>query len=327
MACAYSASRELVEGHGAAIRVEDWTVNEFGIRRALIDTNDGAVKLATFYQDRALLARSSRASRMFATAYGWETVVSTWHDLLTSISRGRLRIAGSSRRVEAVRSVEQQLGSATSGLSITVKMVAREAGRLEASILADARHAAGDVRLPAVQPSCRIASIKVPRQQGLIGLAPTDAPVFAELEAIFPILTGWLPGYLSNGSAAARAGPDLLSEPPGQGRQWLAQTVLLMNLSGALPASVLIDAALFGVVCLGRGEVDAQRNLWPELIVRDHAAAVAAARDLLTNAARLTRLSELGRARCLRIYAPDEAEVAASLRSPDADPSPLAVGA
>jgi hypothetical protein len=255
-------------------------------------------------------------------------VVSAWHDLLTSIGRKRLRIAGSSRRVEAVRSVEQQLGSTTSGLSITVKMVAREAGRLEASILADARRAAGDVRLPAVQPSCRIASIQVPRQQALIGLAPTDAPVFAQLEAIFPSLTGWLPGYRSDGSATARvSGPDLLSEPPGQGRHWLAQTVLLLNLSGELPASVLIDAALFGVVCLGRGEVDVQRSLWPELIVRDHAAAVAAARDLLTNAARITRLSEMGRARCVRIYAPDEAEIAASLRSPDADPSPLPVGA
>jgi hypothetical protein len=138
---AYSASRELVEGHGEAVAIADWTENEFGIRRALIDVEDAAGKLARYYQDRELLHERSLRCRAFAEAYGWEGVVDQWDVLVRSVSqRGRRITRPKPSPVKfGAEKVLPGLARIQPGISIRVKMVEQQFGRLEASILADAQ--------------------------------------------------------------------------------------------------------------------------------------------------------------------------------------------
>ena len=91
LACAYSASRELVEGHGEAIAVADWGETEFGIRRALIDVEDASAKLARLYDDRDELGLRSGDLDEFAEGLGWDDIVGEWDALLGSIGSRRSR--------------------------------------------------------------------------------------------------------------------------------------------------------------------------------------------------------------------------------------------
>ena len=69
MAGSYSASCELVEGHGEVIGIADWSENQFGIRRALIDVEDATAKLAaTPCSARAGWTRPSRRTTRPSTS-------------------------------------------------------------------------------------------------------------------------------------------------------------------------------------------------------------------------------------------------------------------
>ena len=54
-----------------------------------------------------------------------------------------------------------------------------------------------------------------------------------------------------------------------EARYDMAQSILLLNTSGEFPESALIDAALYGVPCIGTKESAVQRELWPELLAED----------------------------------------------------------
>jgi glycosyltransferase involved in cell wall biosynthesis len=292
MACAYSASRELVEGHGEAIAVADWGETEFGIRRALIDVDDAVAKLVRLYECREELRSRSERSRKFALGFGWEGVIADWDRLLVSIAPRRQRPPGAAwwTRDRGEPMIEQEL-LATEGTSITVRMVQREFGRLESSIGADAR-GASDVRLPTVPSACEVGTVRVPRRPGAVCLSPDDELVLVGLQRIFPILEAL----------------DALD------RFELAQAVLVLNVSGGLPEDVLVDAALMGVPCIGTGEAEPQTVLWPELATRDPLRAVSLARDLLTNPGRARRAIDHAREVCHAVYEPDEEAMVAELR-------------
>lgn len=66
LACDYTASRELVTGHGEPLPARDFMRDQFGIRRALIDVEVAAARLESLYADRERLARQSAAARAFA---------------------------------------------------------------------------------------------------------------------------------------------------------------------------------------------------------------------------------------------------------------------
>jgi glycosyltransferase involved in cell wall biosynthesis len=83
MASAYTASHELVRGHGEPIRVEKYLRDGWGLRRALIDIDDAVEKLERLYQDRTYLESKSEASRRFAQSYNWKRIITQWHELLT----------------------------------------------------------------------------------------------------------------------------------------------------------------------------------------------------------------------------------------------------
>src|SRR6266536_2465752 len=296
MASAYSASHELVEGHGEAIAVADWGETEFGIRRALIDVDDAVAKLARLYDDRHELRERSQRSREFAEGLGWDDIVGQWDSLLASIgprhSRRAERAWWSRDRLEPV--VERQLPAAD-GASVTVRMVKREFGRLETAIGADAR-GASDVRLPTVPRACVVGGVKVPRRPGALCAAPGDELVVLALQRVFPVL-------------------ETIDEAD---RFELAQAVLALNVSAGLPDEVLVDAALFGLPCIGTGAAAPQAVLWPELATDDPLQAFSLARELLTNPGRTRRAIERARETCLAVYTPDERAVASELRAPHA---------
>jgi glycosyltransferase involved in cell wall biosynthesis len=293
LACAYSASRELVEGHGDAIAVADWGETEFGIRRALIDVDDAVAKLGRLYDDRDELRRRSERSREFAEGLGWDDIVGQWDALLASVGPRRSRAVGAAwwtrDRREPV--VERQLPAAD-GASVTVRMVKREFGRLETAIGADAR-GASDVRLPTVPRACVVGGVKVPRRPGALCAARGDELVVLALQRVFPVL-------------------ETIDEAD---RFQLAQAVLALNVSAGLPDEVLVDAALFGVPCIGTGAAEPQAVLWPELATDDPLHAVSLARELLTNPGRARRAIEYARETCVAVYRPDERAAAAELRA------------
>jgi Glycosyl transferases group 1 len=293
LACDYSASSELVKGHGDAIAVADWGETEFGIRRALIDVDDAVAKLARLYDDRDELRVRSVRSREFAEGLGWDDIVGQWDSLLGSIGPRRIRPGGAAWWVRDRREpvVEQQLPTAD-GSSVTVRMVKREFGRLEAAIGADAR-GASDVRLPTVPRACVVGGVKVPRRPGALCAASGDELVVLALQRVFPVL-------------------ETIDEAD---RFQLAQAVLALNVSGGLPDDILVDAALFGLPCIGTGDAGPQAVLWPELATDDPLSAVSLARELLTNPGRARRAIEHARETCIAVYAPNESAVAAELRA------------
>jgi glycosyltransferase involved in cell wall biosynthesis len=311
MACAYSASHELTEGHGESLPIADWTETEFGIRRALIDVEEAAATLARYYDDRDLLRERSRASRRFAEPYAWPLVVDQWDAMLRSVARSRRRVKPAAEsRFQPFETIAPRLAPKGSGISVSVKVIDREFGRLEASIIADARGHASDVRIPAAPPHCEVAKVLVPRRPGYVGLTTAEVAIFRRLRRIFPILHGWIPAR-GIGHDANEPGCRTCADDP---RYELAQSILLIDLHDGLPESVLIDAALFGVPCLG-GSGDLQQLFWPELIAESEDTAVAAARRLLTNAAEMRRVTVEARTLCVTHFAPDEQEAADTLRS------------
>lgn len=312
MASAYSASQELAQGHGEAIRIAEWTETQFGIRRALIDVDDAAEKLTCFYNDRDLLRSRSAQAREFALAYGWKRVVDQWDGLIRSIGQGHRRIRQSLYRpVDRPEQVFKNMIPSIPGVSVKVQVAQRELGKLEAGLLADANRAALDVRLPIVPPPCEINHVRVIRKPGRVCLDALDAPLLSRLKLIFPILSGWSP--VSERGEPIEGIESVLVSTLEEARLELAQSVLVLNVGGRVPGAVLIDAALFGVPCIGAG-VDAQRALYPELVAEDHLCAFDLARALLTNPAFSLRVSEHARRACERLYSPNLDDAAAGLR-------------
>jgi glycosyltransferase involved in cell wall biosynthesis len=337
MAGAYSASLELVAGHGASISIAEWGETEFGIRRGMISVDDAVEKLVHYYDDRALLREHSLKARQFALSYSWDEVVARWDRLLRSFFEARRRggrhsfrstkaeelivsceehsarnTRGSNRNAASAPKHVQSALPSLPGVSVSVKMVQHDFGRLEAAIAADVRQQSADVRIPAVPPDCEVARVRVPRRPGSVGMASGDTQLFAGLKRLFPVLSGWVPMFaLRREEEGLRFLP--LSQP-ADARYELAQSVLLLNVSGELPESLLVDCALYGVPCVGSPEMVAQQNLWPELATADPETALTLARELLANPARIHRISAAARQACVRIYAPSAEDAAAWLR-------------
>jgi hypothetical protein len=310
MASAYSASRELVEGHGAALAVSEWGETEFGIRRALIDVDDTAVRLGHYYDNRELLGQHSRAARAFALSYSWDYVIEQWDRLLRKVHERRRNLgpgAGWGVRMSESRIVDSP------GTTITVKMAERSVGRMEAAILADARPHTNDTRVPVVPADCQLGSLRVPRRLGYVGMMPADTDAFLALRRLFPVLNGWT----CSASVTMTANIPVRSIPalePADARYELAQSILLLGVAGEAPEAMRVDAALFGVPCVGSARSEAQVALWPELVAERAADAVTLARWIFTNPAAMQRICGEARRRCIATYAPVELDAARSLR-------------
>jgi glycosyltransferase involved in cell wall biosynthesis len=329
----YSASRELVTGHGEAIDVADWTYTEFGLMRALIDAQDAATKLGRYHDDPSLLAERAEASRRFALAYDWERVVDEWECLLGSVGARVIN----ARRAAPPDGVDQVLRSVP-GVLVKTKVVSRQLGRLESSISADLREKVGDIRIPATPPPCELAGVDTERTQGLVGVGAADHAVFAALKRVFPALTG-LPipgrraaalqsrghalregssrsGFLApsrrlNGSAGHQLGGARRASAPAFVRGLLRVT-LILDQAGALPEPLRIRAALAGVPCVGPSLAPLQRELWPGAVAEESDDAYARARELLSDAAQLRAVALHARASAERLFPEALAEARAA---------------
>lgn len=310
MASAYSASHELVEGHGATLAVSEWAETEFGIRRALIDVDDTAAKLQQYYDDRTLLRQHSQAARAFALAYDWDAVIGQWERLLRKVLQRRRNLgpgAGWGARMSESRIVDAP------GTRITIKMAERSVGRMEAAIVADARPHTNDTRIPVLPADCELSGLRVPRRLGYIGMTPADAVVFLALQRVFPVLNGWTYGSVASVAADVPL-KTVAAVGPEDARYELAQTTLLLSVAADVPETMRVDAALLGVPCVGSARSAAQATLWPELIAENLADAVTLARRIFTNPAAMQRVCSEARRRCVAAYAPSEAAVVRSLR-------------
>ena len=225
----YSASRELVKGHGEAIAITEWSENEFGIRRALIDVDDAVAKLAMFYDDRDLLAERSRQSAQFALAYDWNKVLDQWDELLRPMASHNRRIS----RVTVAQPLPDNLVSRyvpqIDGAAVKVNVVERKFGHLEAGIIADTKGQLSDVRIPAIQKACEVGGVRVIRTPAYVGMAPGDEAIFEELKQLFPILMGWVPAPAGTKREEQGGLSYLALDRSEQARYDLAQSVLLFN--------------------------------------------------------------------------------------------------
>jgi len=311
----YSASHELVSGHGEAVAVKSWTKNEFGIRRALIDVDDAVDKLAHYYENRDLLRERSIRARQFALKFGWEQVVDQWEALLRSLTNAPRRIRRlPNEKVESINGLRPFLAAPPAGVSMKVTVAKREYGRLEAAIFADSRGRGTDVCIPFLPKPCQAARVRVPKRMGYFCLAEADQPVFKALRTIFPVMEGWIPCTLGSRGEEYDYLKYIQICKPEDARYELAQSVLLLNLTTSLERALLIDAAFLGIPCIGNDIFPEQVILWPELVVHDEKQAIDKARMLLTDAAVFARVSSNAREACVSCYAPCEYAMAECLR-------------
>ncbi len=214
------------------------------------------------------------------------------------------------------------------GISVDIKMVGHEYGRLEASILTDLRGRSSDIKIPTVPKPSVTATVKVVRRFGYLGIAPADAAIFKRLRGIFPVLSAWVPTTSGQDVEDAEIRIVVLDFHE-EARLEVAQSVLLLNVSGRMPEGLLVDAALLGVPCVGTDSCPAQRILWPQLVARHENEAVILGRRLLTDAAFANHAVEAAREACRVTYCPDEQNVASWLRRLSAaqqEPAMTAVG-
>ncbi|HVS81103.1 MAG TPA: glycosyltransferase family 4 protein [Pyrinomonadaceae bacterium] len=280
MAPAYSANRELVRGHGEAVRVRHFVRDQSNMRCALIDIDDAVRRLERLYHDRALLESKSKAARRFAESYSWERIVPQWHDLLQR-EVPRLRASRSRRRATSrrfsIRSPRRYVACGAAHkrhdgrqrlpdeLQRRIKELERKGQYLTADIVRDVSNFGSPFTIPVTLPPVDPLLAQV-RVTGRVYLASrSDLATFQELTRIFPGLSAWSAVELKFGSRSRRAFrcttvPANSPEFPG----FLATSTLALDLGGLEP-SLPLRAAELAVPLIGLSLHKDQRWLWPDL--------------------------------------------------------------
>jgi glycosyltransferase involved in cell wall biosynthesis len=306
MAADYSASRELVSGHGEALHVAAYIPDQFGLRRALIDIDDAVDRLDRLYADRDMLATKSAASRRFAEGYDWSLLLPVWSELLESALPAARRlmteIPASTLRISATRAGTHVDGTLPAevtrtledvvrwpgGASAVVKVVAGEAGRLAAEVVRDgSAFAADELTVPVTLPSGDPASVGRRRRGSIHVASALDGPLVWALASVFPGITVWSTRAVDLGRSPFTGEPVRPSLVPIGMPGWrrhLASTVLAIDLAGVAPELPGMTAEL-GVPSIGLSDVPDQADLWPSLTLRgpDVPAAARLARAVLTD--------------------------------------------
>jgi glycosyltransferase involved in cell wall biosynthesis len=315
MASDYTASRELVAGHGEALRVHHFCRDQFGLRRAWIDIDDAVGRLEKLYYDRTVLAAKAEASHCFAQAYDWRHIIPQWDEMLKSrvkhlrqrvrqpaaASRLELNRPGSEVPAPLAQAVRSALPFLPDGAQVTVNVVESRAGELSAGILQDASSSAYPLTIPVTLPPPGAGLIKE-RVAGCIFLASeSEAPVARRLGKIFPGLNAWSVRTFELGKSEVDGRPVYVKAVPRQDpdfRRHLAATTLALDLQGSeawLPAL----AAELGVPCISHATQVEQQWLWPELSLpaADEEQATRLGRWLLTDQGDAAELCEQAYAR------------------------------
>ncbi len=306
MAADYSASRELVSGHGEPIRVAAYVPDQFGIRRAIIDVDDAVGRLDRLYADRDLLATKSAAARRFAEDYDWSRLLPRWSEVLEGAlpaARARMtQVPVSTLRIRSIRgwthvdgalpaTVSRTLEDAVrlpDGASAVVKVVASEAGRLAAEVLRDgSAFAADELTMPVTLPSANPGLVDRRRRGSIHVASAADAPLVWILAKVFPAITVWSSRPVDLGLSpftGEQVRPSVIPMGMPQWRRHLAASVLAIDLGGVAP-ELPRTAAELGVPSVGLASVPDQGTFWPalSLLAADAPAAARLARGVLTD--------------------------------------------
>jgi hypothetical protein len=284
LASDYTASRELVLGHGEAIGVRHFLSDEFGHRHALIDIDDAIKKLERLYRERELLAAKAQRARCFAEAYDYERLIPQWHELLerevprrraelrsqTEVTVSRLRpSAATLARVfsQAIASCAQKRRGSEAERAVDefAESFQRPPDPYRPSI---------PVNLPLSDPQQAKARIR-----GCVYAASArDVPIVQALAAIFPDVKVWSTVPLALGLHAKDGKPLRAKVVQANGpayRAELAVSTLALDTASYDPL-LAVQAAQFGVPCLGSTQALPQIWLWPELSLADPEAQAAA---------------------------------------------------
>ena len=327
LASDYTASRELVTGHGEPIRVAAYIPDQFGIRRALIDIEDAVARLDHLHRDTALLAAKSAEARRFAETYAWSRLLPQWSDLLEAalpnarqrmtevpVSTLRIRTAGRETRVDGglPADVSRTLEDAVrlpDGASAVVKVVTSQAGRLAAEVVRDASaFTADELSVPVTLPSADPASVER-RRRGCIHVASAaDAPLVWALGKVFPAITVWSSRPIDLGRSpftGELVRPSVVPMGMPGWRRHLAASVLALDLGGVAP-ELLPSTAELGVPSIGLAHVGDQPALWPTLTLPgpDIAAASRLARTVLTDQVETSEIVSYARDRLAALRPP-----------------------
>ncbi|MEO0248440.1 MAG: glycosyltransferase family 4 protein [candidate division WOR-3 bacterium] len=316
----YTATRELVLGHGEAIRVKDFIPDEFGILRALIDIDDACDKLERLYRDRHLLAAKSQAAVRFAQPYDWPNVVAQWDEMLRrEIPKARQRASrpppasqvtiapqsapGTSRLTQIVRRAMPQVPD---GATVTLKVAESKPGELVSELFRDAARIDRRLTLPVSLPlpDVTLARSRVPGRVYVAGVR--DAEIFRRMLALFPGLTAWSQKSLVVAHDAETGKPIRASVVPADGavnagthtayRKALAESTLALDLEATDPVLPSL-AALLSVPCICSAK-GADAWLWSELQNRvDMEKTLELVRTLLTDQGAAAAYCELARQR------------------------------
>jgi hypothetical protein len=261
IAVAYSASRELVEGHGFAVPSESTLVDEFGLVRHLLDPVAAAEALETLYRDPAMLADMSARSREFALGYDWDGVVDAWEQVLRSAPprakpvRARSfdwRVGASEPRSDlpqpALEAASKAFAPLPEGATVAVRMAERPFGEAEAEIRRDAFIEGQLISIPVRMPP---AVDGLPEARvGHVLSARSDLPVVAGLRKIFPGVEVSLPSP-----------PDEPDSPHVLQLHELIPALphyaLVVDFAGECPKATDFACAVLGVPYAGRSP------LWP----------------------------------------------------------------
>jgi glycosyltransferase involved in cell wall biosynthesis len=310
MASAYTASLELVKGHGEAVRVDRFLRDGWGLRRALIDIDDAVEKLDRLYYDEALLRSKSKAASKFAERYSWQRIIPQWDEMLTR-EVPRLRKTAAARKSALTRSLVSREKSKSSpqklnhqhrlpaNIQSTIDELEKGGDVLTAEMFRDCRAFRSSFTLP-VTPQLTNRGVSA-RVIGRVYLASAaDVPVFLKLKRIFPGLSAW-------STLKLRFGVKHKNHPT-----WFAQVARSdADFSARLGASTFaldrvafdlslpVKAVQAGVPLIGSARCADQQWLWPHLAVEPTDLRIAAEKLhwMLTDQSAVIMVCELAKKR------------------------------
>ena len=276
LASDYTASKELVTGHGEAIRVRQCLLDQFGLRRALIDIDDTVSKLEMLYRNQQLLASKAYSAREFALSYDWEHILPQWEELLLrEVSRKRMNPL-----TPVHASASQPYGAESSS---DLAHAEHKTSELETD-LPENTQPAHTIRIPVTLPLVK-SKQRIP---GYVYVASQcDVPSALALRRIFPGLKVWSTVLLDFDSLVSNdklLQTKVVEANGPEYRPHLALSTLAMDISNCDPR-MPVEAAKLGVPCIGLAQHREQAQLWPELSLEkpDPLMAAELGRQMLTD--------------------------------------------
>ncbi len=256
LALDYTANQELVMGHGEAIHARQCLLDQFGLRRGLIDIDEAVSKLERLYHDRQLLASKAQMAREFALPYDWEYLLPQWEELLLrEISR---------KRTSPSPSVSIPGDHHTEEDSPDLAYAEPKTDDLETDSSSENTEPEYPIRIPVTLPLVKSRQ-RIPGY--IYAASQCDVPTALALRRIFPGLKVWSTITLDFGSLVSDDKPLQTKVVEANGPEYrpqLALSTLALDL-GCSDSRLPIEAAKLGVPCIGLAQQREQASLWSEL--------------------------------------------------------------